>query len=202
MNLFEKCAGKELASGLEWFCEPPVWEFDDSGRLSIVPAGETDFFRPSDRPGSDNAGLLHACVDGDFTARTHVAAELAGFGDAGALTVRAAADRWAKICVERSPVGEVSVVSVVTDPWSDDANGERLEIPEAFLRVTRKGDVLGMHYSLDGRRWRFVRALTLEMPAQVRVGVHAQAPFGAGCRVTFGFLEIGPEPVEDFRSGE
>ena len=202
MNLFEKCAGRELASGLRWLCEPSVWEFDDSGRLTVVPAGETDFFHPSDRPGSDNAGLLHADVTGDFTARTHVSAELAGFGDAGALTVRAGPDRWAKICVERSPVGEVSVVSVVTDPWSDDANGELLEAPEAFLRITRKGDVFGMHYSLDGRRWRFVRAFSLEAPAQVLVGVHAQAPFGAGCRAEFGFLEIGPEPVGDFRSGE
>lgn len=70
------------------------------------------------------------------------------------------------------------------------------------MTIYYKGDVFGMHYSLDGKRWRFVRAFALEMPAQVLVGVHAQAPFGAGCRAEFEFLEIDPQPVGDFRSGE
>ncbi|MEW6754193.1 MAG: DUF1349 domain-containing protein [Candidatus Latescibacterota bacterium] len=201
MDLFQGCRGRSLANGLRWLNEPPEWQFGVEG-LRIVPAPRTDFFRPADGAAHDSAGLLHTTVNGDFTVRTHVRAELAGFGDAGALTVRAAPDQWAKICVERSPVGEVGIVSVVTDPWSDDANAELLAAPEAFLRITRKGSVFGLHYSLDGDRWRFVRAFTCRMPDGVLVGVHAQAPFQGGCRATFGLLEITPQPVPDFRSGE
>ena len=116
--------------------------------------------------------------------------------------MRVSGEQWAKICVERSPVGEVSIVSVVTDPWSDDANNELLATPEAHLRISRQGELFGMHYSLDGRAWRFVRAFALAAPAEVRVGVHAQAPFGDGCRARFDHLEIDPRAVADFRSGE
>ena len=170
--------------------------------MTIIPEAETDFFRPLSHPGSDSASLLYQRVSGDFTAATKVFADLVAFGDAGAITVRADKKNWAKLCVERSPIGEVSIVSVVTDPWSDDANNELLEEPEAYLCLTRKGDVFGMHYSLDGEKWRFVRTFALEMPAQVMVGVHAQAPFQGGCKATFDFFTISPEPVEDFRSGE
>ena len=201
MDLFDGCQGRSLANGLRWQSEPPDWGFSAEG-LTVVPAARTDFFRPSDGQAHDSAALLYTTVSGDFTAHTHVRAELAGFGDAGALTVRAAADQWAKICVERSPIGEVAVVSVVTDPWSDDANSELLRAPEAFVRITRKGNVLGLHYSVDGARWRFVRACTCAMPPEVQVGVHAQAPFVGGCRATFRFLDLGSQPVGDFRSGD
>jgi len=190
------------SSSLRWQNEPPEWHIDDGGSLHVVPQAKTDFFRPIDHPGLDNAAFLAASVTGDFTARTRVRAQLAGFGDAAALTVRISDQQWAKICVERSPVGEVSVVSVVTDPWSDDANNELLSTSDAHLRITRKGDLFGMHFSLDGQSWRFARAFGMAAPADVLVGIHAQAPFVSGCRAQFDGLEIEPEPVADFRSGE
>lgn len=202
MNLLIRNTATDASPRLEWIDEPPQWRIDEQGRLHVTPAAETDFFRPIDQPGHDSAALLCAPVTGDFTARTHVHATLVGFGDAAALTMRVSAEEWAKICVERSPVGEVSVVSVVTDPWSDDANGELLTSPAAHLRLTRKGDLFGMHYSLDGQRWRFVRAFGMAAPAEVLVGVHAQAPFIGGCQARFDHLEIDHQPVADFRSGE
>ena len=201
MDLFAGCSAKTLANGLRWTKEPPAWGFD-SGKLSISPAGETDFFRPFGGEAHDDAALLYVAVKGDFTARTQASARLAGFGDAAALTVRADPEHWAKICIERSPVGEISIVSVVTDRWSDDANNELLRRPSAFLRLTRSGSVFGMHYSLDGKRWRFVRMFHLDLPIEVMVGVHAQAPFGAGCSATFSSLTVENGAVKDFRSGE
>ena len=99
-------------------------------------------------------------------------------------------------------MGEVSIVSVVTAPWSDDANGELLDRPARYLRVTRKDNLLGMHHSANGSVWRFVRACSIALPRTVMVGVHAQAPFSEGCQATFQVLHMLPEPVEDFRSGE
>lgn len=201
MNLLADCAGKTLANGLRWLNEPPEWEVDNAG-LRIVPRAPSDFFRPYDGPTNDNCCLLYKEIAGDFTATTHVTVDLAGFGDAAALTVRASETRWAKLCLERSPIGEVSVVSVVTDPWSDDSNSEIVTTSECYLRLTRKGDVFGMHYGLDGAKWRFVRAFALEVPPMVMVGIHAQAPFAPGCRALFRSLTLSPEPVADLRSGD
>ena len=133
MNLLAQAASTSATHALEWLTEPPQWHIDDDGRLHVTPAAQTDFFRPIDRPGNDNAALLAAPVTGDFTARTRVWAELAGFGDAAALTVR---------------------------------------------------------------------AFGMPVPAEVLVGIHAQAPFVGGCRARFDYLEIDPRPVADFRSGE
>ena len=202
MNLFEGCRDNDLPDGMAWLNEPAEWSFDDRGRLTIVPEAVSDFFRPYGEEPNDNACLLYKEVAGDFTAVTKTSAVLAGFGDAGALTVRASEALWAKVCVERSPIGEVAMVSVVTDRFSDDANSERLERAECYLRLTRKGHVFGMHYSLDGNTWRFVRCFALEMPETVMVGVHAQAPFQGGCRATFDLLDLTDKPVADFRSGE
>jgi regulation of enolase protein 1 (concanavalin A-like superfamily) len=201
VNLLTGCAGTALANGLQWLNEPPEWAVDEEG-LRIVPRAPSDFFRPYGREPKDNACLLYRQTTGDFTAATCVDVVLADFGDAAAITVRASATQWAKLCLERSPIGEISVVSVVTDPWSDDSNGELVASPECHLRLTRKGNVFGMHYSTDGRTWRFVRTFGLEMPDEVKVGIHAQAPFTPGCRVRFRSLTISPEPVADLRSGE
>ena len=202
MNLFEGCTNNDLPKGMTWLNEPPEWRFGDTGRLIIVPEAVSDFFRPYDDEPNDNACLLYKQVTGDFTAVTKAEATLARFGDAAALTVRDSETLWAKLCLERSPIGDVSAVSVVTNGFSDDANGELLERPECFMRLTRKGDVFGMHYSLDGDRWRFVRAFGMSSPAEMLVGVHAQAPFVGGCQARFDYLEIDPQPVADFRSGE
>ena len=201
VDLFEGCKGHQLANGLAWLREPTEWHFDDDGLL-IVPEAKTDFFRPYQGTPNDNACLLYAEVTGDFTAVTQTRAHLVGFGDAAALTVRAGPTQWAKLCLERSPIGDVSAVSVVTNTWSDDANNELLATPECYLRITRKGDVFGMHYSLDGQTWRFVRTFGMALPKTVKVGIHAQAPFVGGCRATFSKFTLSSEPVKDFRSGE
>ena len=79
-----------------------------------------------------------------------------------------------------------------------------LENAECFLRLTRKGANIGMHYSLSGKpsSWRLVRAFAIEnLPPTLMVGIHAQAPFTAGCSATFRSFELSPEPVLNLRSG-
>ena len=171
--------------------------------MRIVPEAETDLFRPPDgSPGRDNAALLFTEVSGDFTAVTRLEAELVGFGDAGALVVRSSPTVWAKLCLERSPIGDIAVVSVVTRGVSDDCNGELLESPECYLRIARRGDVFGMHHSTDGEVWRFARTFQMSAPDPILVGIQAQAPFVGGSSATFHSLAIAPGAVKDFRSGE
>jgi uncharacterized protein len=201
MNLLEGHSGPSIPQGLRWLREPQSFSFGRDG-LRIVPAPRTDFFRPHGGEAVDNACLLYRLVSGDFTAVAEAEADLVGFGDAAALTVRSSPELWAKLCLERSPVGEVSIVSVVTEVSSDDANNELLPRPACLLRITRRGDVFGMHFSTGGNRWRFVRTFGLRMPPEVMVGVHAQAPFVGGARATFRRFEIVSGAIADFRSGE
>jgi hypothetical protein len=199
--MFRGCRGRSLANGLRWLNEPASWEFTD-GSLAVTPREGTDFFRPPTGKSSDDACFLHAPVSGDFTAVVSASAELVGFGDAAALAVRADPSHWAKVCIERSPAGEVSIVSVVTDGLSDDANNELLARPSCRLRLTRAGSVFAMHFSIDASRWRFVRTFALEVPAEVMVGLVTQAPFVSGCRARFTSFTLVPGAVKDFRSGE
>jgi hypothetical protein len=202
MNLLADIAPNTLPPDHDWLNEPESWS-SEPGRLIVSPDPNTDLFcAPDGRVERDTACLVKTSVSGDFTAKAHLRAQLVGFGDAGVLTVRTSPTTWAKLCLERSPIGDVSVVSVVNRGVSDDANSELLDTPECWLRVTRKGHVFGMHYSLDGETWRFVRTFFLEMPETVSVGMQAQSPYSSGCRIEFDYWSIEPRAVADFRSGE
>ncbi len=201
MNYFDPCTGKQLANGLAWQNAPPGWGFDGHG-LHVVPHPRTDIFRSCNGNILDNAAVLSAPVTGDFTAVTHTKVEATDFADASGLIVRESFEKWIKLCLERNPWGELSTVSVVTDPWSDDCGGEIVRASACRLRITRKGGYFGLHYSLDGSRWRFVRHFCMDMAAAVQVGILVQSPRGKGCRAEFRSFEIVPRPVADFRSGE
>jgi len=201
MNLFNGCSDQKLANDLQWMNPPRTWSFEHDG-LRIVPEKGTDFFRPFDGESRDSAGLLYKKVRGDFTIISNVSANLKGFGDAACVTIRSRDNLWAKLCLEKSPTGELNAVSVITDPWSDDCNGELIQEPECWLRITRKGNLFGMHYSLNGSQWRYVRSAPIKMPEEILVGVHAQAPFQSGCEVLICSFNLSNRTVEDFRSGE
>lgn len=201
MNLFMNCSGVHLTNGLKWLNEPEVWDFNKEA-LYIAPDGKTDVFRKYGHPARDNACFLYTEVEGDFTLISKLKVEATAFADAGAITVRSDERMWAKLCIERSPIGETSIVSVVTSGWSDDANNELLETPGAYLRITRIGNVIAMHYSLAGKTWRFVRTFALDWPSVVKAGIQAQAPVQAGCKVYCEELRLSRAVVRDFRSGE
>jgi uncharacterized protein len=200
LNLFSNCSGVHLTNGLQWLHEPKIWHFKNEV-LCVEPDGRTDAFRRYKQPAKDSACFLYVEVKGDFTLITKLRLEATAFGDAGTITIRGDEKRWAKLCIERSPSGETSIVSVVTNEWSDDANNELLGVPEAYLRIIRIGNIVGMHYSLSGETWRFVRAFGIEWPSGVKVGIQAQAPLQAGCKAYFEDLTLSKKVVRDFRGG-
>ena len=199
MNLFLNCSGRGLANGLKWLNEPAAWNFTAEG-LFVEPDGKTDVFRKHGHPAKDTACFLYTEVSGDFSLTANLKIGGTAFGDAGAITIRRDEQMWAKLCVERSPAGETSIVSVVTNPWSDDANNELLGTPGAHLRITRIDNLIGMHYRASGDAWRFVRAFGLDWPSGVKVGFQAQAPVQAGCNVYCRQLILSKDVVRDFRS--
>ena len=200
MDLLKAKDTDGLLKNMEWMHEPAEWSYGP-GRLVVVPKAKTDFFRPYHGEGKDNACFLYSKISGDFTATAHIHAHQVDFADAGALMIRAHEELWAKACVERSPIGEINVVAVVTNRFSDDCNSEILEKPECFMRISRRGNVFGMQYSLDGSRWRFVRTFGLPVPVEIMVGVVAQAPFTGGGHAEFSVFSLKEGGVEDLRSG-
>jgi hypothetical protein len=143
--------------------------------------------------------LVSSTPDGDFIMQARVHAETRERFDAGVLLVHGDADNWAKLCLERSPDGELMVVSVVTRRMSDDCNGEVVG-DTVWLRVARLDQAFAFHWSTDGRRWRFVRLFRLPL-ARVRIGLVAQSPVGDGCIATFEHVALTERRLGDLRDG-
>ena len=201
MNFFEACSNEKISDDLNWLNEPDNWSYKN-GILNITVDGNTDTFRGYGRVPRDSAAFLYREVEGDFSLISRVSADTVGFGDAVAITIRKDEEHWAKLCLERSPTDELSIVSVVTNKWSDDANNEISQNKECFLRITRRGELIGMHYSLDGKIWRFARAFGIDWKGPLKVGLHGQAPYSKGIKVNFSQCEMNKETISDFRSGE
>ena len=190
-----------LNPALAWLNEPQRWHIE-AGVLTITADPKTDFFTGLEAFNNDSAGLLFRRVSGDFTLRAFVEANHQRFADAACLTLRHDPKKWAKVCLERSPIGDLNVVSVVTDGSSDDCTGELVMEPRRHLRLTRKGNEFAIHHSADGRLWRFVRFFLLDVPDAISIGLHAQSPFGDGVTATFSEIELLNIAVPDYRSGE
>jgi uncharacterized protein len=143
--------------------------------------------------------LVAPAPDGDFTLHAHVQTETRDRFDAGALLVHGDDHTWAKLCLERSPDGELMVVSVVTRATSDDCNGEVVG-PTAWLRVARVDQAFAFHWSADGQRWRFVRVFRLPA-ARVRIGFIVQSPVGEGSTARFDHVALAERRLVDLRDG-
>jgi regulation of enolase protein 1 (concanavalin A-like superfamily) len=144
--------------------------------------------------------LLGEPPDADFTLHAHVRIDGAARFDAGVLFVHGDERTWAKLCLERSPGGAPMIVSVVTRGVSDDCNSETIEADEAWLRIARRDGAFAFHWSVDGRRWSFVRFFALPATS-VRVGFEAQSPIGTGCTATFDAISYSPSRLGDLRDG-
>ena len=194
----EKMAGRSL----QWEHTPLRWEALPEGGLRVHVQPHVDYFQdPAGTLIKDDAPYLWLNVRGDFVAQAHVRPAFATTWDAGCLMARHDATHWAKLCYESTDLGTTAAVSVVTRGRSDDANGVDLTVPDVWLQIVRQGDVFGMHYALDGRRWRMVRLFELPVPPEIRVGLVAQCPAGPGTTIDFLDFSVEPGAVNDMRAG-
>lgn len=188
--------------------EGSVWSVTTSGIGGAAPAGTDLFVDPSGESGVAAETLLNAHTllgtppEGDFTFSAEVTPDLRATFDAGVLLAWVDDTNWAKLCFERSPAGEVMIVSVVTKGTSDDANGFLVNAPTARLRISRVGNVLAFH-AHDRGEWRFVRAFTLPGAAtELSVGFEVQSPTGDGCTASFADIAFERRTLSDLRNGE
>ncbi|HWR11372.1 MAG TPA: DUF1349 domain-containing protein [Rectinemataceae bacterium] len=171
--------------------------------IEIMAAEKTDFFvdtmngvKKSDAP------FVFEEMKGDFVINACVEPSFTDNYDAGGLFILEHDTRWIKLEFEKTDLGYPSVVSVITDGASDDANGEKMEgIEKVFLQVVRRSDYWALHYSLDGKAWKMVRYFRLKMSETLRIGFVAQSPLGKGTKARFTHIYIGRKQIENLRKG-
>jgi regulation of enolase protein 1 (concanavalin A-like superfamily) len=193
-----------IPAPLEWRGDPAEWGTENAEMLWIQAGERTDLFTdPRSGEKHDEApAALFGPPDARFMLSARVEVRFASTYDAGVVLLRADEDRWAKLCFERSPRGEAMIVSVVNQGRSDDCNSVVVEGGSVHLRVSQDISATAFHYSLDGKRWSFVRHFSLGPSVLWRAGFSSQSPTGTGCRAAFSDVNYRAGFPEDLRSGD
>lgn len=191
-----------LPMPLRWLTPAQDWRVGERSLELTAGPGSDLFVDPNGSTPFTNAPTLVGEANGDFMLSARVRVELASTFDAGVLLLYRDSRNWAKLCFERSPQGEPTVVSVVTREISDDCNSFAIGGNEVWLRIARLGDCFAFHASTDGAFWRLVRYFALAESDGLQVGFLAQSPCGDGCRVLFDEIRYEARRLGDLRSGE
>jgi regulation of enolase protein 1 (concanavalin A-like superfamily) len=170
---------------MNWYNEPPHWQ-RDGDRIVVTAGPKTDFWRKTHYGFiRDNGHLYGQTVGGDFVAEVKVSGQYRTLYDQAGLMVRLDETTWMKCGIEY--VGGVQHVSVVVTRDFSDWSVIPLphNPPSIWLRVTRRGDSLEIHYSLDSKAYHMVRLAHFPPQEVVTVGLMCAAPEGEGFPVVF-----------------
>ena len=187
---------------LAWQVAPPEPAQLAGSSIAFAAGPRTDLF--VDPGGADaqlGAPLLLGRPRGDFRLSARVSAKLAATFDAAALVVWASPSSWAKLALEYSPQREPTIVSVVTREASDDANSFALPDAVAWLRISRRGETLAFHASVDGLWWSLVRFFSFTGAGEASAGFLVQSPTADGAQGRFDQIEWAEEPLRELRDG-
>ncbi len=187
---------------IAWAAINPCLQRIEGNSIYLRSNGKVDFFRKFEAEAIDSAAFYYSEVEGDFSLSARVSMHARFTYDAVFLMARTADSQWLKLAFERGNDGANSIVSVFTDPWSDDANGEMPAVHTVWLRLSRVSNHWGLHYSLDGDVWRFVRTLGFLPTGRICVGYGVQSPLGQGFEAEIHDLQISLQPNGEFRNGK
>jgi len=200
-NLLATLSDQDL-KGFQWMNPPERFQFSNN-TLKVSAGKTTDFFNnPENGDGTATAPLLYREVTGDFVATALVKPAFSAIWNAAALMIHADSTHWIKLAFENSDATGPSIVTVVTNGVSDDANGVILNDQEAvWLRLIRKGNIFALHWSADGKNFKMARLSLLPPAETVKVGMEAQCPVGEGATHAFLYFSLENKTVEDLRKG-
>ncbi len=179
----------------------------DTSSSVITCTGPVDFFiDPKDRRTVANAPVWYREEAGDFSPAVTVQPRFVSTFDAGALLAMVDDTHWVKLAFEFTDLGFPAVVSVVTQEFSDDANGQKINAETVRLRMSRRGNLWALHWADVGTfaqaPWRMLRYFRLGEPGDpVKVGLLTQSPTGTGTSVEFTDIARG-DPPADMRIGQ
>ena len=195
-----------------WWAGVPEHDFDGT-TLSITAGRDSDWFiDPASGEQSQSSPLLVAPIDvGQVSFSATLSAVTSQRFDAAALYVVIEGTRWAKLALERNPLGELTLVSVVTVDHSDDCNhrviaaATSVEATSVEVRVLAlPGGAVAFHARGSSESWdllRYFRLTPLGEQAPRFLGLSSQSPMGTGCRSTFSNITWNSEVPNDMRDG-
>ncbi|MBB4931237.1 hypothetical protein F4561_002057 [Lipingzhangella halophila] len=190
-----------IPAPLRWLNEPEAWKVAGSDTLEVRAGGGTDLFTDPDGGARyANAPALLTRLEGDYLLSARVRLDLESTYDAAVLVLHADAQHWAKLCLESSPQGHPTIVSVVTRGVSDDCNSHTVDAEDVQLRIARLGPAFAFHARTGDGPWNLIRYFA--PGAEPRVGFLAQSPLGQGRTVRFEAIQHSPQRLPDIRSGE
>jgi regulation of enolase protein 1 (concanavalin A-like superfamily) len=177
------------------------YEVTEDGIQIYAPA-ETDYFvNPADGKVRADAPFFYKEVEGDFVLRAKVSHDFVSTYDACVLLALDNDKLWAKACFEYTDIGTNSVVTVMTNERSDDANGINVDGNEIWLQMSRKDNLFAIHYSYDGKEYMMARLCNLPMQKKIKVGLEAQSPTGNGGIRNFSNVSLELKGLADIRNG-
>lgn len=173
----------------------------ESGIEIYAPAGSNYFVNPSDNSKNNSAPFFYKEVEGDFVFKAKVNHDFISLYDACVLLAYDNETLWAKACFEYTDINTHSVVTVMTNELSDDANGYDVDGNEVWLQIARKDNIFAIHYSLDGKKFLMSRICKLPMQKKIMVGLVAQCPMGAGSMMKFEEVSLEEKTLLNIREG-
>ena len=177
------------------------YEIIEDGIKAVATPNSNLFVDPYSNESVDNAPFFYEEVTGDFVLKARVSHDFVSTYDACVLLAYDNERLWAKACFEYTDYGTHSVVSVMTNGRSDDANSVDIEGNEVWLQLARRGNVFGIHYSIDGKEYRMARLANLPMGDTIKVGFVAQSPLGEGGDRYFKDIELKRISLQNIRNG-
>lgn len=173
-----------------------------SNGIKIYAPKNTDYFvDPISGEVKANAPFLYQEVTGDFVFKAKVHHDFIDTYDACVLLALDNEKLWAKACLEYSDFNTHTIVSVMSNQISDDANHLNIEQNEIWLQLSRKGNMFAIHYSYDGETYYMARLTYLPMTETIKVGFEAQSPIGNGGMRYFTNISLELKTLQDQRSG-
>ena len=199
-------AAVEIASlprPASWMNAPKEFKRLSSDSFSITAGKGTDIFNDiaSGRP-TATAPMLVFPADENFVLTAAVKVDFKAEFDGGFLVVYSDPDHWMKLLFEKGHYGTNSVGSTVTDVDSDGSANSDVAGDEVYLRLWRAKDVYGLYYSLDGKKWIYIRYFRFRASGPLKVGFGSQAPLGEQCTTVFSKIRYSTGPVRDYWTGE
>jgi uncharacterized protein len=174
-----------------WYNEPAKWSADGS-TITVTTDAKTDFWRITHYGFIRDNGHVYAQeIKGDFTASVKIIGAYRDLYDQAGLMLRIDDKNWIKCGIELvESVQQASVV--VTREFSDWSVLALPQNPPAlWLRVTRSGDAVEVHFSLDGSTYTLMRVAYFPALQPVHVGVMCCSPEGQGFEVRFEDFQLG-----------
>ncbi len=172
-------------------------------KISVTALPKTDYFvNPETDEITSNAPFVYQDICGDFVMQAKVSHNFISTYDACVLFAFDDDTKWAKACFEYTDLGTKAVVTVMTNGKSDDANGVNVDKNEVWLRLSRKGNIFAVHYSLDGKGYMMARLTHIPMRECIKVGIVAQSPLGEGDEMSFEHFSLEQKTLTDIRLGK